>query len=570
MTGKFRYPLHAPLSHALILLVLSLPYFTRLGSSSLWDANEAFYAETPREMLVSGDYLAPRFNFQARAQKPPLTYWIVLASYKVLGVNEFALRFPGALAAAGTLLFSYGFTRLLFGPRAALAAALMVATTPRVFILARRLPIDILLLLFMTATLFCVIRAILRNDTIYWASASLLAALGFLTKGPIAVVVPAGAALIWALRARRLRFSASPLVIGSAVFLAAALPWYLLIYRAHGWTYISPFFLRDNVGRFAFEAFGPSRGPFYFIPVALADFFPWSLFALAAIYLLWRGRKAEEPLKSLSFGVPLVWCALVFLLFSLSKNKQEYYIAPLYPAAAAIVAGVLEKTLFAKGGRGPVPGAISSGQIDSPAPHAWIWPCAATSLSLLALSALTLVALRPLMPDMPPVLHYAPVLLFAGAGVLTGYPLLRKKTVPSFSALAVSLWIFYWMVPLFYLPTVEPFRPVKDFCRLIEAQSRAGDEVGFYGTALPSMVYYLRRPIFEENNADRMRRRFESGRRVFCVLTERDYEYFRSVGGVDLHVLDRRARLDMRLRSLIRSGSPAGETLLLVSNRPYS
>jgi 4-amino-4-deoxy-L-arabinose transferase-like glycosyltransferase len=113
MTGRFRFQLHSPLSHALILLAFSLPYFTRLGSSSLWDANEAFYAETPREMLITGDYLAPRFNFQPRAQKPPLTYWAVLASYEVFGVNEFAVRFPGAMAAVGTLLFSYGLARFL-------------------------------------------------------------------------------------------------------------------------------------------------------------------------------------------------------------------------------------------------------------------------------------------------------------------------------------------------------------------------------------------------------------------------------------------------------------------------
>ena len=83
--------------HALILLVISLPYFVNLGESSIWNTNEAFYAETPREMLVTGDYLAPMFNYEMRAQKPPLTYWAILLSYKLFGVNEFAVRFPGAL-----------------------------------------------------------------------------------------------------------------------------------------------------------------------------------------------------------------------------------------------------------------------------------------------------------------------------------------------------------------------------------------------------------------------------------------------------------------------------------------
>ena len=142
--------LRSPVAHAIILILISLPYSINLGKSSIWDANEAFYAETPREMLVSGDYLAPHFNFQPRAQKPPLTYWAVLLSYKLFGVSEFAVRLPSALAAIGVILFSYALARLLFGPRAALIAGIVIATTARVFILARRLPIDILLLFFLT------------------------------------------------------------------------------------------------------------------------------------------------------------------------------------------------------------------------------------------------------------------------------------------------------------------------------------------------------------------------------------------------------------------------------------
>jgi 4-amino-4-deoxy-L-arabinose transferase-like glycosyltransferase len=153
--------LHLPYLHIAFLAALCLPYCINLGTSSIWDANEAFYAETPREMLESGDYLAPRFNFEPRAQKPPLTYWAILASYKLFGISEFAVRLPIALAAIGVLLFSYGIARMLFNPRAALIAAAVTATVARIFILARRLPIDILLMFFLMGTLFFLVRAIL-------------------------------------------------------------------------------------------------------------------------------------------------------------------------------------------------------------------------------------------------------------------------------------------------------------------------------------------------------------------------------------------------------------------------
>ncbi len=153
-----RFP--SPLLHALVLTALALPYCLNLGSSSLWDANEAFYAETPREMLESGNYLAPEFNYQPRPQKPPLTYWAVLASYKAFGVREFSVRLPGAVAAVGTLLFVFGMARMLYSPFAGLVAAAICSTTPRFFLLSRKLPIDTLLLFWLAGTAYFIVRGI--------------------------------------------------------------------------------------------------------------------------------------------------------------------------------------------------------------------------------------------------------------------------------------------------------------------------------------------------------------------------------------------------------------------------
>ncbi len=572
MTLRNSSMLQSPLAHALVLLAISVPYFVNLGKSSIWDANEAFYAETPREMLATGDYLAPQFNFQPRTQKPPLTYWVVLASYKVFGVSEFAVRLPSAFAAAGTILFSYGTARMLFNPRAALMAALVTAATPRIFILARRLPIDILLLFFLTGTLYFLVRSVQKNRTGAWALAYLFAGLGFLTKGPIAVVIPAGAYLVWAFWGRRRHGPGVRSWMGLAILLAVVLPWYVWVYHAHGWTYIAPFFLRDNLGRFASQSLGPARGPLYYVTVYLADFFPWSLMALVAVWLLISIRKSEQPMKSLSWGLPLAWCGLVFLLFSLSKNKQEYYIAPMYPPAAIILSGILDKIFYRsmQAGAPHAPGASLPMGVQPAATRYGYSLYALLSILFAALSGIFAFALHAFMPNLPPVLHYVPSLVFGAAGILTAWSLVRKKSGRCFPILAVSLVTAYWMCPWFYLPAAEAFRPVKDFCRIIESQSRPDDEAGFYGTALPSMVFYLRRPVFEENDAEGMRRRFESGRRVFCILSERDYALFARSGGAALYVLDRRPRLALRMRSLLRSGGFPEEQMLLVSNRPGS
>ena len=74
-----------------------VPYFVGLGGSSIWDANEAFYVETPREMMERGDYISPTFNYQPRLNKPVLSYWIVAGFYKVFGVSVGVQRMPIAL-----------------------------------------------------------------------------------------------------------------------------------------------------------------------------------------------------------------------------------------------------------------------------------------------------------------------------------------------------------------------------------------------------------------------------------------------------------------------------------------
>jgi 4-amino-4-deoxy-L-arabinose transferase-like glycosyltransferase len=570
----YRLQVNPTVLHVAILLAIALPYCINLGKSSIWDANEAFYAETPREMIATGDYLAPQFNFQPRINKPPLTYYAILVSYKLFGINEFAVRFPGALAAIGILLFSYAMARSLFNSRAALMCAAVCATTARIFILARRLPIDILLVFFLTGALFFLMRAIQKNERLRWAWVYLFIALGFLTKGPIAIVIPAGALIVWMLWSRRSRIHLYPYT-GAAIFACIALPWYALVYRTHGWTYIAAYFLSDNLGRYAGEYMGPSRNIFYYFSVYISDFFPWSLLSLAAIYQLWRTRKKERPLRSLSFGLPVIWCLLVFIVFSLSKNKQEYYIAPLYPAAAVVLSGILDRRLFKRSSGeiaiqdDPLMSPAAPAVVDSIKPSWQVWTYGVLAGFILILSALMPYILGALIPDISFMLQYTPsLILMAGMGMLIR-SVIRREYTKCFSALAVPIWAIFLIGSLFYIPALESVRPVKGFCRQIEMQWHDRDEAGFFRLSLPSMLFYLRRPIFQENSHERMMVRFRSEKQVFCVLAEKDYAYFANQG-LNIYILDRHSRFGMRLGDLLNPSYFQGDDLLLVSNRPLS
>src|SRR5688572_11645964 len=149
---------------ALLLMLLAAaicPYFVGLDDSSIWDANEAFYAETPREMLESGDYVSPTFNYEPRLNKPILSYWIVAAFYRVFGISVAVQRMPIVLGAMVLIATAFFLARAAYptaadprGPtEAGLWAALGLAITPRLLMFSRRIFIDVYISMFMALTL---------------------------------------------------------------------------------------------------------------------------------------------------------------------------------------------------------------------------------------------------------------------------------------------------------------------------------------------------------------------------------------------------------------------------------
>ncbi len=539
-----------------ILAALALPYCINLGSPTLWDSSEAFYAETAREMLETGNYITPQFNYKPRTQKPPFTYWAILACYKLFGVSEDSVRLPAAVASIGLLVFVYALGRMLFSQAAGLAAAAVAATTFRTIALARRLPIDALLLFWLVGTAYFVIRGIRSTSRGHWALAYCFAAFGILTKGPMAVVIPGVAYVVWAVWNQKLaRIRVYPLM-GCGILLGLVAPWYLLTYISSGWDYIAPFFLKDNLGRFTSESFGPKRGAFYYVGNYIADFLPWSLLSFAGFVSLWANAKASRPVRELSWGYPLIWCGTVFVIFSLAKNKQYYYIASIYPIMAVFLGGIIERTLITR-----------ERQMSVSERYCWQAAFIASALILVAAALVILFLLPSVAPIPQTLLFYVPsVVLAAGAGFI-GWCALSSEWLRAVTTLVVSLWFVNVTATCIYLPRLDQFHPVRNFCRIIESQVRCGDQIGYYRVAVPSMAFYLRRPIFEEVDPEPMVRRFRSAARVFCILSEEEYKYFSARGDIRLYELNRRPRYVTQLSRLLERGTQARTWLLLVTNR---
>src|SRR5574337_1529199 len=149
---------------ALLLSASVLLFFYRLDSLSLFDADEPAYAEAAREMLISGDWITPHFNFQPRFDKPILIYWLIALAYKGFGIGEYAARFWSAVFATGLTLSIYLFGRQRLGHRGASIAALAFATNIGTVALARAAVTDMTLVFCMTWTLFCFFDVYLAAD----------------------------------------------------------------------------------------------------------------------------------------------------------------------------------------------------------------------------------------------------------------------------------------------------------------------------------------------------------------------------------------------------------------------
>ena len=197
-------------------------YFVALGNSAIWDANEAFYVETPREMLEANDFLNPTFNYLPRFNKPVLSYWIVAGMYKVFGVSVTVQRF--AIALGALLIIGCGFVLArivedrgprtedresktddrtsnpeprssIFDPRSSgLWAAAGLAAAPRLVMFARRIFIDIWITAFLSLTLvfFALSERYPERRRQFLVLMYVSIGLGVLTKGPIAIALGVG------------------------------------------------------------------------------------------------------------------------------------------------------------------------------------------------------------------------------------------------------------------------------------------------------------------------------------------------------------------------------------------
>ena len=323
------------------LLFFALAYLAPIAGRPLHCPDEFRYAELPREMIETGDFVTPRLLRARYFEKPVLGYWLVAGSFKLFGENRFAARLPMALAAGLTaLLLALWIRRTTRDREWALWAALFYLTTALGWLLGTTAVLDSILCLFTTATLICVHQAVTaekRNfERVVWlALCGVTAGLGFMTKGFVAWAVPGCATVAWLVWTKRWKtFLWLPWI--PLVSLAATIaPWSLEIHRAEPdfWHY---FVVVEHFQRFNANTKTQHPEPFWFyVPILLGTLFP-ALFTVlpgaAAGREFWK-KVWKNDLWRFSFCAFL----LPFCFFSASKGKLAPYILVCYPFVAALL-----------------------------------------------------------------------------------------------------------------------------------------------------------------------------------------------------------------------------------------
>ncbi len=301
----------------------------RIGAAPLFDVDEGAFSEATREMLASGDWGHTTLNGEDRFDKPILIYWLQALSVSVFGLSEWALRLPSALATWGWATSVVLWIWPRWGVTAALGAGSVLGSCLGVLLIGRAATADAVLNLWLVLAaqdLWRHLEAPSGHVSARWAlrRAALWMGLGILTKGPVAVIVPGAAVMIWVLVSGRAAWGArlkSLLADGAAwaLMLLVAVPWYVYALNRHGMAFVDGFFIRHNLQRYGgtLEGHGGSLG-YYFVMLPLL-LLPWSVLLGPALA---GGRRTwADPLGRFLWG----WAGFVLVFFSLSGTKLPHY-----------------------------------------------------------------------------------------------------------------------------------------------------------------------------------------------------------------------------------------------------
>lgn len=324
------------------LVLVAIVWWAAWDTRPLARPDEGRYAEIAREMALSGDYITPRLNGIKYFEKPPLQYWATAIAYESGGESERSARFWATFCGFLTLVFTAWMAhRLSASPSTPWLAALILAGALYPSLLGHVNTLDSGVTAFLTCAIASYLQAQRSSQSRKWmAIAGISLGLAVLSKGLIGIVLPGIAMVLYTLTS--LNFSAwkrTHLFTTSCCLLIVAAPWFVLCSLRNP-EFAHFFFIHEHLERFTSSIHQRVEPAWYFLPILLLGFLPWTFLLPQSMLTAWKHTGTEG--KNFQASRFLLFYALgVIAFFSASGSKLPTYILPAFPPLAALIAAQL-------------------------------------------------------------------------------------------------------------------------------------------------------------------------------------------------------------------------------------
>jgi 4-amino-4-deoxy-L-arabinose transferase-like glycosyltransferase len=500
-----------------------LLFFHNLGLRNVWSPDEDEYVLVNIEMVHDGHWIYPTANGAPYSIKPPLYNWIGSLISVVYGeVNEFTSRLPSSLAALIGILLVYYLGRVLFGYRAGLISAMVLATSPLYIEFARWIQINMTSTMLLTATLFLFYLGYSDPRKRPWAYMLMYVPMGIgtLNMGPVNLVMPVIVIGIYLLVMKDPKHILQLKIgWGILIYLLVVGPWYVTVCLRE--SYAKDLLFTTNVTRF-FGNFMHVRPFYYYFKTTPPHFLPWLVFLPVAFYLCFS-KKTREDRKRLQF--PFAWAVSLFVFFSPSNTKRAGYILPIFPALALLVGFMLDRALLQ--------------WKDSTFWRKSLFRPTYALLGCLGLTALG-IALYCIVKALDWLGLVLPIVIVMAAGVTLGFVLLRKERV--FETLVTAVMVLAVVVAYGSGPVIvkaNGINSAKSFCLKLNERIPEGENLKMFRFYRAMYPVYTRRFVEVIMDPSDLLDWFRQDKQVYVVTTEEIFGEIKDTFEAPIHVIVR-------------------------------